>query len=404
MNRPAYLLLLLLTLLLAAPGARAQSADSTAQQPAPTGPAPADTLLFFDKLLDIFEFEINRKAVERRPTVYPTKLVLAPIISYSPETSWGAGVGAKFLFKLPKSGPETRTSNTPVSVQYTLNHQLILYSGYTIFFPQERFILKGNIRYSNFPRLFYGIGNNTPASNEEVYAYRLFLFEPLLVKRVTGKLFAGGGFRYVAVTGVELAESSILTDSRVPGVRGARSTGVETALTYDTRDNVLNATSGMLGEATHGWYDERLGGNQRYELTKIDVRQYWRLFRHRADVLAVQGYGYFATGRAPLLEYGALGGGELMRGYYEGRYLDRCLVAGQLEYRRPLTRRFGVVGFVGAGRVADRLRDFAFSAIKPVVGGGLRFKIVKAENLNLRVDFGVGKNTQNFYFNVAEAF
>lgn len=404
--------LLLGGFLLMATVGRAQSTELP--PPATASPAPTDsikstvpatdTLSGLDKILDVFEFEINRKAVAARPGTYPTKLVLAPILSYSPETSWGVGLGAKFLFKLPKSGPETRTSNLPISAQYTLNNQLILYSGYTIFFNQERYLLKGNLEYSSFPRLFYGIGNQTPTSNEEIYSYRFFLFEPLLLKRVVGKLFVGGGIRYTSVSKVELAENSQLADGRIAGALGARGTGLETAITYDTRDNVLNAYHGTLAEITHGWYDKRFGGTQQYELTKVDVRQYWKLFRHRNDVVAVQGYGYFATGTPPLLELGALGGGDLMRGYYEGRYLDRNFVAGQVEYRRPLTKRLGVVGFAAAGRVADRFSDLSLSGIKPSFGAGLRFKIVKAENLNLRFDYGIGRGTSNFYFNVAEAF
>jgi outer membrane protein assembly factor BamA len=378
--------------------------DSIVGRTPVTASPSADTLSGLDKILDVFEFEINRNAVARRPGTYPTKLVLAPILSYSPETSWSAGVGAKFLFKLPKSGPETRTSNLPISAQYTLNNQLILYSGYTIFFNQEQYLLKGNLEYSSFPRLFYGIGNHTPASNEEVYSYRFFLFEPLLLKRVVGKLFVGGGVRYTSVSNVELEEGSQLADGQVAGALGARSTGLETAITYDTRDNVLNAYHGTLAEITHGWYDKRFGGTQQYELTKVDVRRYWKLFHHRDDVLAVHGYGYFATGTPPLLELGALGGTDLLRGYYEGRHLDRNFVAGQIEYRRPLTKRFGVVGFAAAGRVADRFSNLSFSGLKPAVGAGLRFKIVKAENLNLRFDYGIGPGTNNFYFNVAEAF
>lgn len=410
---PACFLLLLLTGLPAlaqipdSVSAAAPPAPSASLAPPPPPTAAAgDSVEFLDRLLDFFEFDINRRKVAAQPGTYPTKLVLAPIISYSPETNWGAGAGAKFLFKLPKSGEETRTSNLPISAQYTLNNQLLLYSGYTVFFPREAFILKGNLEYSNFPRLFYGIGNNTPHTNEEVYGYRTFLFEPLLVKRVVGKLFLGGGFRYLSVGGVELEKDSPLNQSTVPGVRGSRSTGIETALTYDTRDNVLNATRGMLAEATHGWYDSRFGGNQQYELTKIDTRQYWALGHHRGgrSVLAAQLYGYFATGAVPLLEYGALGGGDLMRGYYEGRFLDRSYAAAQVEFRRPVSRRFGFVAFASAGRVADKVSDFSFSHIKPAVGSGVRFKIVKAENLNLRFDAAVGKDTYNFYFNVAEAF
>ncbi len=386
------------------PSSQTVSADSLRA----AGQAPDSTHSFLDRVLDVFEFDINHRAAAERGA-YPTRLVLAPIISYAPETSWGAGVGAKFLFKPRGVGADTRTSNIPISVQYTLNNQFVLYSGYTVFFNHENYLLKGNVEHSSFPRLFYGVGNHTPLSNEEVYDYRYTLVEPLLLRRVAGKLFVGGGLRHVRVSDVRLADNGLLIKSEtdgepVSGARGSRSSGLETALTYDTRDNVLNAQRGILAEVTHGWYGQKLGGQYRYELTKVDLRQYFRPFAGRKHVVAYQLYGYFATGLVPLMELGALGGGDLMRGYYEGRYLDRNYAAAQVEYRLPLTHRFGLVGFVSAGRVAPRLRDFALGGLHPAVGTGLRFKLVKAENLNLRFDAALGDSGGTFYFNVAEAF
>jgi outer membrane protein assembly factor BamA len=362
---------------------------------------------FLDRVLDVFEFDINKRAVAQRGA-YPTRLVLAPIISYAPETSWGAGMGAKFLFKPRGAGTDTRTSNIPISFQYTLNKQYILNSGYTVFFNHENYLLRGNLLHSSFPRLFYGVGNSTPSSNEEIYDYRYTVIEPLLLRRIVGKLFVGGGLRHVRVSDVQLAPQSLLLDEtgqpREAGALGAVSSGLETALTYDTRDNVLNAQRGVLAEITHGWYGKQLGGQFRYELTKIDVRQYFQIAANRKHVLAYQVFAYLTSGNLPLLERGALGGNGLMRGYYEGRYLDRNYAAAQVEYRLPITNRFGVVGFASAGRVASRLRDFAFSGLHPAAGAGLRFKLVKAENLNLRFDASFGDSGGNFYINVAEAF
>lgn len=390
------------------PAAAQQMADSLSRSPAGRPVAPADTSRsFLDRVLDVFEFDLNPSAVAQRGA-YPTRLVLAPIISHAPETSWGAGLGAKFLFKPRGAGTDTRTSNIPVSFQYTLNKQYILYSGYTVFFNHENYLLRGNLRHSSFPQLFYGVGNNTPNANEEIYDYRYTLVEPLLLRRIAGKLFLGGGVRHVRVSDVELAPQSILIDAngqpRETGARGAVSTGLETALTYDTRDNVLNAQRGILAEVTRGWYGKQLGGQFRYELTRIDLRQYFLLAAKRQHVLAYQLFGYFASGNVPLLELGALGGGGLMRGYYEGRYLDRNYAAAQVEYRWPLTSRFGVVGFASVGRVAARLRDFGFQGLHPAAGAGLRFKLVKAENLNLRFDAAFGDAGGAFYLNVAEAF
>ncbi|HEX8546156.1 MAG TPA: BamA/TamA family outer membrane protein [Cytophagaceae bacterium] len=357
-----------------------------------------------DKVLDFFEIETNEKAAARDSTRYPSKLVLAPIISYAPETNWAIGVGAKFLFKFRGSTKETRTSNMPISALYTLNNQILLYSGYTIFFNEEKYLLKGNLKYSKFPQFYYGIGNNTPETNEELYNYSQILVEPLLLKRLAGKLFAGGGIRYLKVHKVDFPAGGVTDQEQLPGYRGGVSTGAELAVSYDDRDNVLYATKGSLLEFTTGFYGKAAGGQFNYRVYKADLRKYFKVFPNRLDVFAMQLYGYVSEGNVPLAEYARFGGGELMRGYYEGRYRNLVQIAAQVEYRWQLLPRIGFVFFGGVGDVAPSLARFTVNDLKPSFGLGLRFKIVKEENLNIRFDYGFGKKTQNYYLNIAEAF
>ena len=99
-----------------------------------------------------------------------------------------------------------------------------------------------------------------------------------------------------------------------------------------------------------------------------------------------------------------LGGEELLRGYYGGRYRERNLLAVQAEYRAHVWWRFGAVGFVSAGRVSHDLSDMDFSGFKPAVGLGLRFLLAPDEGLNLRADFGFGKESSGFYLGLGEVF
>jgi hemolysin activation/secretion protein len=122
------------------------------------------------------------------------------------------------------------------------------------------------------------------------------------------------------------------------------------------------------------------------------------------SVLAFQLQSSFSFGDVPLGELSALGGHEMMRGYYEGRYLDNHLLAIQAEYRFRLWDRLGAVIFAGGGDVASDVGDFRLGNLRPSVGAGLRFLIDKTEDLNLRFDYGIGYRTRNYYLQVAEAF
>jgi len=359
---------------------------------------------FVEDAIDFFTIYTNRRAVQLDSSLYPAKIIMAPVVSYAPETSLGLGVGAKYLFKMRGSGDETRTSNMPLSLRYTLENQIIAYSGYEIFFNQEKWMLEGNLLFRNFPRLYYGIGRDTPESNEETYDFSQILVEPILLKRVAGYLFAGVGIRYNHISNVKSPEGGLLDTSTIPGAEGSTSVGAQLAVVYDNRDNLINAHNGWFIELTHGFYDKVLGGTQTFQLTRLDLRHYMQPFENRQDVIAFQLRTHFSHGNTPLAELAQLGGEEIMRGYYEGRYIDQNMIALQAEYRMNFTDRLGGVFFIGAGDVNREISDFRVQNLRLSIGGGLRFLLDKKEDLNIRFDFGFGKNTNNYYLNIAEAF
>ncbi len=359
---------------------------------------------FFDKVLNYVEFR-NEADRQRDTTKFRIKTVVSPVVTYAPETNWGFGLGIKLLFKPKHAGEETRTSNMPISAIYTLENQLLLRSGYTIFFRKENWMLKGDIGYSKFPQLYYGLGNNTNVSMEEVIEYQNILFSPLLLRRITEKFFLGGGIRFNRIWDVRhfVGDEEIFDeDNPVLGYNGSISAGFELAATYDNRDNVLNAFKGSLLEFRQGFYGTLFSGSA-FQNIKIDLRKYIQVSNTRRDVLAMQGLAYFTDGNAPLIELGTLGGDALMRGYYEGRFRDNNLIAGQIEYRFPLAAPLGMVVFGSAGQVYREREEIGFDNLKFAYGMGLRLKIVKTEDLNLRFDVARGDKF-NFYFGIAEAF
>lgn len=360
-----------------------------------------------DKFVDFFTFHPNKKSVEKDSTLYPSKIITAPIIYYSPETSLGFGLGSKYLFKFKGSGHEARTSNMPISLLYTLKNQFFIFSGFEVFTNQEKWVITGNIIFQNYPRLFYGVGRSTPESNEEIYDSYQFLIEPILMKRVfTRYLFLGGGLRYNTIYNTEIEESGLLDTTRPTGFDGSTSVGVEFAALYDSRDNILNASKGWYLEFTRGFYYPSLGSTHKFDLTRFDLRYYKSLSENNDGVLAFQAKGHFSNGDVPLAEHALFGSEEIMRGYIEGRYIEKNLLVTQLEYRRTFKNsRFGFVTFFGLGDVYSNSKELKLNDIKLNYGAGLRFMLDKREKLNIRFDYGVGNESSgNLYVNVAEAF
>ena len=350
-----------------------------------------------DKVIDLFSGEIPRK-----PSKPPLRWVVAPFAGYSPETSWQFGIGGKLLF--PPSADSTRTSFIAVSVRYTLENQIITTPEYTIFSPHERYIHRGELAFRKFPQFYYGIGNASPETNEELFSFTELGVEHLTYRRVHQQLYAGLGFRYTETYDIDLDPDGALSSEGLRGAEPYRAVGFDVGVMLDNRNNVLNTTSGMLAEFRQRIHRKALGSDFDYSVGVLDVRNYWKPFTRRDDIVAVQLFGYFSQGETPFIELATLGGDMIMRGYYEGRYRDNNLLAAQAEYRWHIWENFGAVGFIGFGDVASKFNEFSLPDLKPSVGAGLRYALIPEENLNVRLDFAVGKGTTNFYINIAEAF
>ncbi|MGC1474063.1 MAG: BamA/TamA family outer membrane protein [Psychroserpens sp.] len=359
-----------------------------------------------DNLKEFFTFYPNQKAVDRDSTIYRQKFIAAPVVSYSPETNFAFGTGAKFLFKFNGSGEETRVSNMPITLQYTLNQQFFLYSGFEVFTNQEKWVIEGNLLFQNYPRLYYGIGSDTPDSAEEQYDYYQFLVEPIFLKQMFHRyLFIGAGIRYNHIYKTEFDQEGLIATEQRDGFDGSTSVGAEVAALYDSRSNILNAQDGWYLEFTHGLYGKVLGGTNAFNLTRFDLRHYIDVSSKNDDILGVQFVGRFTRADIPFSEYAFFGSSEIMRGYQEGRFVDRDLLATQVEYRKNFKdSRWGLVGFAGTGDVYHNVDEFQFKNLKPNYGVGARFMIDKKENLNLRFDVGFGRGTNGFYLGIAEAF
>ncbi len=352
-----------------------------------------------ENIMDFFSGEFKADSGQ-----YPVSWVLAPVVAYAPETSLQLGIGGNLIFKPSRTDSTTRLSNLEVTARYTLNNQVIVSPEYRIFFNKEKYILQGEIIFQEFPQFFYGIGQNTPEENEELYDYSSFEADQVLYRQLFSKFYAGLGYRFAYRYKLDFEEEGWLVNSSVTGKNGGRSGGLELGLLFDNRNNVLNSTAGTFAELSYILHRKFTGSEFDYTITTLDVRTYSQPFAELNHVLAFQIYGYFTHGNTPFIDLAALGGGRIMRGYYEGRYTDNHLLAAQAEYRLHVWRRIGAVGFVSLGEVASTFDEFSFSGIKPAAGVGLRYKIMEKENLNLRLDVAFGKNTSGIYINISEAF
>ncbi len=334
------------------------------------------------------------------------KYLTSPFVFYMPETSWVLGIGIKRFFNAGGEGDSlTRVSNSAVFVQYSLNNQLMIEHNYQIFTNKEKYYLVGYYGYSRFPVLFYGIGKDAKLENKEAITYDLIRFDNLTYRKVGRHSFAGLGWRYFNMYNVKGEENGIFENGDIVGRNGSVVSGLNVSYQFDTRDNVLTPSQGSFLQIEYSAHERWTGSTNAFHRWQIDARHFFKPFPNRKDVLAFQGYGFFNNGsKIPFHELALLGGDMIMRGYYVGSLRDKNLMAFQGEYRWQALKRWGLVGFGGLGWVNEKVSDMGMKNILPSYGAGLRFKINRKENVNVRVDYGFGNGQQNLYFFIAEAF
>jgi outer membrane protein assembly factor BamA len=227
---------------------------------------------------------------------------------------------------------------------------------------------------------------------------------------VYGRLYAGiyGEVMYYDATYPDPNGTFARTD--VPGEDGGFTGGLGPMMTFDSRDNAVSSRSGSLVAVTWLGFGPYVGSEHDFWKLQTEVRHFFPI--GEASALALRYYGEFQGGDVPYYQLAMLGGDELLRGYFMGRYRDKDMLVLETEYRFPLFWRFGATVFAGAGEVADRAGDLASVPIHWAFGGGLRLALNTRERLNLRLDVGLTPDIlRNFpdmfpavYFTAAEAF
>lgn len=335
----------------------------------------------------------------------PDKLIdfsFLPGPFYNPEMDLGIGLSAVGLYRVDPQDEQTQLSSLVINGFASTNGALGVTIANKTFLHQDqrRFYLDAEI--ADAPDVFYGMGyqDNYDDDNRSDFNNRQFSLRPMWLERLSETSFIGAGFdfSYAQASNIELLESDIDTDILA---QDSRSVGVNLMINYDTRDTVLNPSSGRILQLDAAWYRQALGGKTDFESQSFLYSEYLPV-GSSGDVIAWQLHGRFTQGDVPWDKLSKLGGGGHLRGYTSGRYRDKQMLLTQAEYRLNLPGRHGMVFWAGAGTIASEISEFSTDEILPNVGVGYRFEV--KPNVNLRLDMGFGDGDSGFYFNVNEAF
>ncbi|HTP79756.1 MAG TPA: BamA/TamA family outer membrane protein [Bacteroidota bacterium] len=325
-----------------------------------------------------------------------------PILYYTPETGIAGGASIMYLRRSSRSDTTSRPSSARLDLIYTQDKQFTGEFIGDLFLGNGLHHFTADIEYDRYPSRFFGVGADPPAGVDETYTSDFFRARLTELLALPSDFYVGAVYFYENRFLRDLAAGGVLATGSVFGTFGGVTSGPGITWNLDTRDNIFSTRNGAYYQFTSLFIRPFFGSDFNFTRTDIDLRRYIRLSEDQ--VLSFQALATLIDGNPPFHKMAELGGPYIMRGYYEGRYRDRDLVALQTEYRIRVLGRFGLVGFCGVGAVAHTPGSFAIPNTKPSYGVGVRYLFDPRESVTLRADMGFGENANGLYLNINEAF
>lgn len=323
--------------------------------------------------------------------------VVAPC--YTREGSFGIGGAATGLYRLDRKDSIMQPSDISLSGSATIKGFYAITAKGNNHFKGNKSRLSYRLQFQNKNLDFWGVSYNACNMNPiSGYKRQAIKWESDYVYKLTNDFHLG-----VALNMNYTKASNVITPTYLEGQKSAYFfTGIGFSVSYDTRDFILNPQQGVYFMVREVYYPHFMSTHNKDIFGTTAIFDYYQK-AWKGSVFALDLYGQFNGKNIPWTLREELGSGtSRMRGYYAGRYIDNNQIAMQLELRQHIYSRIGCVAWIGGGTVFPSFDKLKIKNILPNYGLGLRVEF--KHNVNIRIDYGFGKETAGFVFQFAEAF
>ncbi|MFU0867688.1 BamA/TamA family outer membrane protein [Kluyvera ascorbata] len=321
---------------------------------------------------------------------------------YTPELGLGVGTAVVGMYRPDPNDTVSQNSTLTLSGYFSSTSAFGLTMQNYAFFADDRwrFFLDGSL--TDTPTYYWGQGFSAgdKDSKKEQYTAQDLDLRPTVYRRLAPNIYLGVGWSLHAQHAAQINSDDPQKIHDTAQGESVLSSGSSVELSWDDRDFVPNPRKGQYADLRYTRFTPDVGSDTRFDEYQLHYSRYQSL--DDKNVLAWEMDGAFTQGDVPWTMMPLLGSNQRMRGYYEGRYRDKNAVSGQLEYRRKLDWRHGVVGWLGAGTMGPSFHSLDDGRWLPSAGVGYRFEF--KPRVNVRLDYGIGKGSSGFYFQVGEAF
>ena len=346
--------------------------------------------------------EITDDQKMRAGDLTETDLGGLPLLFRTPET--GLAVGGVLLYT---SGLNKKRPSPIISgLMYTEKKQILWGVGGRQILPSEESSIYFYSELAKFPQTFFGIGRDTRRQDATAYQEERQALEIGGDRELISHLSVGLGLmlRNDQFVSLEKSDQGLLGKGLYSGEQGGPQRGAQTYLLWESTNDNFFPSQGLKVQLFSQHYFKQWGARYPFSAQKLDARFYQTLSPNwiQAHQIFIQNQ----NGNPPFYLLAQLGGNDILRGYYKGRFRDRKLIVLQTESRYRLAKYWNAALFGGMGNVAADWHEMPEEAFKPSYGTGLRYQISPKQKINVRLDLGWGQDQggAQIYLYVMEAY
>jgi hypothetical protein len=327
----------------------------------------------------------------------PKNLLIVPVPMSSPTFGTGLILGGAYFYSQTEEQKKTQPASfTGAAGGYTSNDSWFAGVMQQNYWKEDTWRFAGVAAYLDFKLKLIPPETEDITENSVDWLVNGSLFQARISRKLRGDWFLGLSARYLDISqaiGLDIEDENynVESDSSVLGL------GVH--LDFDSRDLPTNAYLGRYLELKARVSHQSNTEDDSYQSYHARFRSYHTL--RDPLVLAWEINGCARGGQVPLWDTCRLG----LRGFPATDYLARQSLYAQAEIRWRFYKRWGLVGFAGAGRVNDSFGRFGEDETIPSYGAGIRFMVMESQRINVRVDYARSdKGNEAWYLSVTEAF
>lgn len=343
----------------------------------------------------------------------PRKTVLMPVAGYSLATGFAAAFAFNKVFYNGTAAQQKASSILCVPT-YTQKKQFFIPFTANIWSAGNRYNFITDARYSQYPSIIYGIGNDQYADTGYAISYNAIKLHQVVQREMIKNFYVGLGIYFDQYWHIAA------TDSLLPNIKQqlnlllhTRETAIAPVLKllYDSRLNQVNPRQGIYAGMVLRQNIGISAQSNSWRALVTEFRTYIEFPKRSTNILALWNYNWLtpSADAVPYLLLPSTGWDDNYntgRGYTQSRFRGHAMFYNEAEYRARLTKN-DLLHAVFFGNMQTFSGDLAKAYTHPQLGYGLglRIKVNKFSDTNFCIDYGFGKNSSHgFFVNLGEVF